>query len=165
MRREKLQTPLRYHRTASLKVGTEKSKTETADSRSSPYPSSIPRNRLLRKDIPIPPAICLKPVADILLLLHVQVVELVHLDWITRTRSARRESAGWTLWRTLARTMRWVHMSCIGTKRNVWLASPPDYVGSNRDGASSRVADVQESLKEQLGKQGTPFPVYKRIGK
>ena len=95
---------------------------QTADYESSPYPVSTPWNCLLREDISIPPAICFKAVADVLLLLHVHVVKLVDWDRIGRTRSAGREGSGGTLRRASARAMRWVHVSCVGTKRQVWSA-------------------------------------------
>ncbi len=70
----------------------------TADPRFRSYPVSTPQYCLLREYIPIPPAICLKAVADVLLLLHVHVVKLVDWNRIRRTRSAGREGARWTLW-------------------------------------------------------------------
>lgn len=93
----------------------------------SPYAVPIPQHRLLREYISIPPAVCLKAVADILLLLHVHVVKLVDRDGIGWTRSAGRERAGGPWWRTLARALRWVHMSCIRTMRHTWLASPDQF--------------------------------------
>ena len=71
---------------------------KTADSRSGQDPVLIPRNCLLREYVSVPPAICLEAAADVLLMLHVHVVELVDWDRIGRTRSAGREGARWALW-------------------------------------------------------------------
>lgn len=117
---------------------------ETADSRSKPFGVPIPQSLLLKKYCSIPSSICLKAVANVLLLLHMQVVKLIDRDSVGRTRSARRESAWRTWWRTLARTLRWVHVRCIRTERHVWLAGP-DLFGSILDGASSSLRECKTS--------------------
>lgn len=132
------------YRQANLEPGM-KRQWQQQHARSSPYPVSITQNGLLREDISIPSAISLKAVADVLLLLHVHVVELVDWDRISRTRSAGRESARRTLWRALAGTQWRVHMGCARTRRHVWLAGP-DRFGNVLGGASSRFLEVQEKL-------------------
>lgn len=111
-----------YHQ-PDLEIGM-KRQWQQQHARSSPYPVSITRNGLLREDISIPPAISLKAVADVLLLLHIHVIELVDWDRISRTRSAGRESARRTRWRALAGAQWRVHVGCARTRRHVWLAGP-----------------------------------------
>ena len=67
----------------------------------------------------VSPAICLKAVVDVLLLLHVHVIKLIDWDRIGWTRSAGRESARRTLWKALTRAQGWMHVSCVRTKMEV----------------------------------------------
>lgn len=108
---------------------------------SSVDPVSTPQKCLLRKNTSIAPAVCLKAVADVLLLLHVHIVHLVNWDRIGRTRNAGREGARWSQGRALARALRWVHVSCVRTKRHIWLAVSPLF-GSILDGALSGLSSA-----------------------
>ena len=88
------------------------------------YPVSIAQECLLREHICVPPAVGLQAVADVLLLLHVHIVELTDGHRISRARSAWRQRARGTLRWTLTRALGWVHMNCVRTKKHVWLAGP-----------------------------------------
>ena len=112
---------------------------------------------LLGEHISVTSPICLKAITDVLLLLHVHVIKLIDWDRIGRTRSAGRESPRGTLWRTLAWTLRRVHVNCVRTKKQVWLAGLELFSGIRVE-ASSRVLEVQRILsKKKQGKEGTPF--------
>ena len=90
----------------------------------------IPHFYLLREHIRVPPAVCLKAATEALLLLHVHFVKLTDRYGISRTRNAGRESARRTWQKAVARALRWVHVSCVRTKRYVWLAGPDPINGN-----------------------------------
>ena len=109
----------------------------------------IPQYYLLGKHISVTSPICLEAITDVLLLLHVHVIKLVDWDRIGRTRSAGRESPRGAWWRALAWTLRRVHVNCVRTKKQVLLAGP-DSFGSILDEATSRVLEVQKTLRKQI---------------
>ena len=103
---------------------------------------------LLGEHVSVTSPICLKAITDVLLLLHVHVIKLIDWDRIGRTRSAGRESPRGTWWRALPWTLRRVHVNCVRTKKQVWLAGPELFSGI-RDEASSRVLEVQKILSKK----------------
>ena len=124
----------------------------------------IHQYHLLGEHISVTSPIRLEAITDVLLMLHIHVIKLVDWDRIGRTRSAGRESPRGTWWRALAWTLRWVHVDCVRTKKQVWLAGP-DLFGGILDEASSRVFEVQKtfSKKSREGRNAFRY-IMKRLG-
>lgn len=78
---------------------------------------------LLREHGIVSTRVGLQSVIDTLPLLHVHVIHLVDGHGISRPRSARRECAGRSLRWSLPRTLRWVHVRSIGTRRRRIMVS------------------------------------------